>query len=119
MPPTGIILYLRPLRPVNPKFARRSFQKFYFQLEEKFERISLQITKLDSKRYSVVISNLLSSLLFKANRFILTIDSWVEDRLLDTWMGKDANRLWEMVVRFVYRKRGIKFDITGYEYLRH
>ena len=118
MPQTGIILYLRPLRPINPILAKRSFHKFYFQLERKFEYISFQITTIDQERYPAAIPDLLSHLLARANRFILIIDTWVEDGLLDTWMGKDANRLWEMVVRYVYKKRGMKFDITGYINLR-
>ena len=39
----------------------------------------------------------------------------IEEKLLDKWMAKDADRLWESVVRFVYRKRGLKFDIPGNE----
>ena len=119
MPQTGITLYLRPLRPINPILAKRSFHKYYFQLERKFEKITYRINTIDSVRHSQVNQDLLSSLLFKANRFILLIDAWVENGLLETWMSKDANRLWEMVVRYVYKKRGVKFDITGYEYLRH
>ena len=119
MPPTGITLYLRSLRPINPILAKRSFHKFYFQLERKFEEISFQVTTIDPVWYAVAIQDLLSSLLSKANRFILLVDSWIEDGLLDEWMSKDANRLWEMVVRYVYKKRGMKFDITGYEYLRY
>ena len=119
MPPTGIILYLRPLRPINPILAKRSFHKFYFRLEEKFERTSFQIATIDRERYSGAIPDILSSLLSRANRFILMVDTWIEDGLLDTWMGKDANRLWEMVVRYVYKQRGLKFDISGYEYLRY
>ena len=57
----------------------------------------------------------LSHLLVKANRFILTIDGWLDEGLLDSWMGKDANRLWESVVRYVYKKRGLKFEIQGNE----
>ena len=29
-------------------------------------------------------------------------------KLLEKWMKKDADRLWESVVRHVYRKRGLK-----------
>ena len=39
MPEEGIILYLRPLRPARFMLVRRSFHKFYFQLEERFARI--------------------------------------------------------------------------------
>ena len=35
MPQAGIILYLRPLRPVSVILAKRSFHKFYFTLEKK------------------------------------------------------------------------------------
>ena len=97
MPQAGIILYLRPLRPVSFILARRSFHKFYFTLEKKFAQITCHISILDP--------------LVKANRFILTIDGWLDEGLLDSWMGKDANRLWESVVRYVYKKRGLKFDI--------
>ena len=44
-----------------------------------------------------------------------TQDGWLNEGLLDSWMGKDANRLWESVVRYVYKKRGLKFEITGNE----
>ena len=46
---------------------------------------------------------------------MLTIDGWLDEGLLDSWMGKDANRLWESVVRYVYKKRGLKFHIQGNE----
>ena len=104
MPQAGIILYLRPLRPVSSILARRSFHKFYFTLEKKFAQITFYISKLESGQ----IQKLLSHLLVKANRFILTIDGWLNEGLLDSWMGKYANRLWESVVRYVYKKRGLK-----------
>ena len=47
MPQTGIILYLRPLRPVSSILARMSFHKFYFILEKKFAQITFNISKLD------------------------------------------------------------------------
>ena len=47
MPQTGIILHLKPLRPLNPIVARRSFHKFYFQLERKFEKVTYQLSKVD------------------------------------------------------------------------
>ena len=105
MPQAGIILYMRPLRPVSSILARRSFYKFYFTLEK----------ILDPWLESEQIQKLLSHLLVKANRFILTIDGWLNEGLLDSWMGKDANRLWESVVRYVYKKRGLKFEIPGNE----
>ena len=115
MPQAGIILYLRPLRPVSFILARRSFHKFYFTLEKKFAQITFHISILDPWLESGQIQKLLSHLLVKANRFILTIDGWLDEGLLDSWMGKDANRLWESVVRYVYKKRGLKFDIKGNE----
>ena len=108
MPQAGIILYLRPLRPVSSILARRSFHKFYFNLEKKFAQITFHISKLGLWLESEQIQKLLSPLLVKANRFILTIDGWLNEGLLDSWMGKDANRLWESVVRYVYKKRGLK-----------
>ena len=115
MPQAGIILYLRPLRPVSFILAKRSFHKFYFTLEKKFAQITLHISTLDPWLESGQIQKLLSHLLVKANRFILTIDGWLEEGLLDSWMGKDANRLWESVVRYVYKKRGLKLEIQGNE----
>ena len=47
MPQAGIILYLRPLRPVSFILARRSFHKFYFTLEKKFAQITFHISILD------------------------------------------------------------------------
>ena len=44
MPQAGIILYLRPLRPVSFILARRSFHKFYFTLEKKFAQTTLHIS---------------------------------------------------------------------------
>ena len=114
-PQAGIILYLRPLRPVSFILAKRSFHKFYFSLEKKFAQITLHISILDPWLESGQIQKLLSHLLVKANRFILTIDGWLDGGLLDSWMGKDANRLWESVVRYVYKKRGLKFEIQGNE----
>ena len=108
MPQAGITLYLRLLRPVISILARRSFHKFYFALEKKFAQITFNISKLDPWLESEQIQKLLSHLLVKANRFILTIDGWLNEGLLDSWMGKDANRLWESVVRYVYKKRGLK-----------
>ena len=107
----GIILYLRPLRPARFLLVRRSFHKFYFRLEEKFARISHRVSILDPWLESEQIQKLLTYLLFKANRFILIIDEWVEEKLLEEWMKKDADRLWENIVRYVYKKRGLKFDI--------
>ena len=108
MPQAGIILYLRPLSPVSFILARRSFHKFYFTLEKKFAQITFYISKLDPWLESEQIQKLLSHLLVKVNRFILTIDRWLNEGLLDSWMGKDVNRLWESVVRYVYKKRGLK-----------
>ena len=116
MPQTGIVLYLKPLRSINPLLSRRLFHKFYFQLEQRFEKVSLQVSKLDPWLNFNAIQNLLSTLLVKANRFILIIDEWLEEGLLDAWMGKDANRLWEKIVRYVYKKRGLKFKTAGDEY---
>ena len=94
MPEEGIILYLRPLRPARFLLVRRSFYKLYFRLEERFARISYQVSNLDPWLKSEQIQGLLTYLLLKANKFILTIE--------------DADRLWESVVRYVYRKRGLK-----------
>ena len=101
MPEEGIILYLRPLRPARFLLARRSFHKFYFQLEERFARISYQVSILDPWLKSEQIQSLLTYLLLKANKFILTIDEWTEEKLLEKWMKKDADRIWESVVRYV------------------
>ena len=111
----GIILYLRPLKPASSLLVRRSFHKFYFILEERFAKTSYQVSTLDPWLELGQIQRLLSHLLLRANKFILTIDGWIEEKLLDKWMGKDADKLWESVVRFVYRKRGLKFDIPGNE----
>ena len=46
MPQAGIILYLRPLRPVSFILARRSFHKFYFTLEKKFAQIISHISNI-------------------------------------------------------------------------
>ena len=73
MPQAGNILYLRPLRPVSFILAKRSFHKFYFTLEKKFTQITLHISILDPWLESGQIQKLLSHLLVKANRFILTI----------------------------------------------
>ena len=108
-PETVRLAYMRPLRPVNFILARRSFHKFYFTLEKKFAQIISHISILDPWLESGQIQKLLSHLLVRANRFILTIDGWLDGGLLDSWMGKDANRLWESVVRYVYKKRGLKF----------
>ena len=70
---------------------------------------------LDPWLESQQIEKLLSPLLVQANRFILTVDSWTEEGLLEGWMGKDADRLWELVVRYVYKKRGLKFQVPGNE----
>ena len=113
MPQAGIILYLRPLRPVSFILARRSFHKFYFTLKKRFAQITFHISILDPWLESGQIQKLLSHLLVKANGFILTIDGWLDEGLLDSWMGKDANR--ESVVRYVYKKRGLKFEIQGNE----
>ena len=108
MPEEGIILYLRPLRPARFLLVRRSFYKFYFRLEERFARISYQVSNLDPWLKSEQIQGLLTYLLLKANKLILTIDEWTEEKLLEKWMKKDADRLWESVVRYVCRKRGLK-----------
>ena len=97
MPEEGIILYLRPLRPTRFLLVRRSFA-----------RISHQVSILDPWLKSEQIQKLLTYLLLRANKFILTIDEWTEEKLLEKWMKKDADRLWESVVRYVYRKRGLK-----------
>ena len=108
MPQVGIILYLRPLRPIGFILARRSFHKFYFALEKKFAQVTFHVSILDPWLESGQIQKLLSHLLFRAKKFILTIDEWTEEKLLEKWMKKDADRLWESVVRYVYRKRGLK-----------
>ena len=113
MPQAGIILYPRPLRQISFILARRSFYKLYFALEKKFAQVTFHVSILDPWLESGRIQKLLSHLLFKANRFILTIDGWLDEGLLDSWMGKDANRLWESVVSYVYKKRGLIFDIPG------
>ena len=110
MPQADIILYLRPLRPVSFILARRSFHKFYFALEKKFAQVTFYVSMLDPWLESKQIQKLLSHLLVRANRFILTIDGWIDEGLLDNWMGKDANRLWENVVRYVYDRGRILQD---------
>ena len=115
MPQGGITLYLRSLRPISVVLARRSYHKFYFELERKFADISLHVSVLDPWLESKQIERLLSILLNKANKFIITIDGWFEEGLLERWMTKDANRLWELVVKYVYRKRGLKFELPGNE----
>ena len=85
-----------------------SFHKFYFILEKKFAQITFNISKLDPWLESEKIEKLLSHLLVKTNTFILTTDGWLNEGLLDSWMGKDANRLWESVVRYVYKKMVLK-----------
>ena len=104
----GIILYLRPLRPTRLLLVRRSFHKFYFRLEDRFAKISHQVSILDPWLKSEQIQKLLTYLLLKANKFIQIIDEWAEEKLLEGWMIKDADRLWEYIVRYVYRKRGLK-----------
>ena len=118
MPQTDVILHLKPLSPLNPIVARRSFHKFYFQLERRFGRVIYQLSKVDPWLKSKEIQDLLSSLLAKANSFILIIDVWLDEGLLFDWMARDADRLWEMVVRYVYKKRGLNFNIAGNEYLQ-
>ena len=110
-------ILLKPPQPLMGLFllVRRSFHKFYFRLEEKFAGISHQVSILDPWLKSEQIQRLLTYLLSRANNFILTIDEWTEEKLLERWMKKDADRLWESVVRYVYRKRGLKFDIPGNE----
>ena len=83
MPQEGITLYLRPLRSVSLLLARRSYHKFYFALERKFAEISLHVSVLDPWLESRQIEKLLSQLLVKANRFILTVDGWLEENLLE------------------------------------
>ena len=109
MPQEGVILYLKPFRPINANLARRSYHKFYFALERKFADISLHISLLDPWLESEQIQDLLSRLLNKANKFVITIDGWYDERLLKRWMTRDAKRLWELVVKYVYKKRGLKF----------
>ena len=46
MPQAGIILYLRPLRPVSFILARRSFHKFYFALEKKFAQVTFHVVHI-------------------------------------------------------------------------
>ena len=111
----GVTLFLRPLRPINTNLARRSFHKFYSRLERKFAETSFHVSSIDPWLESEYIQGLLTKLLDKANRFIITIDSWYDEGLLEKWMTKDANRLWEQVVRYVYRKRGLKFELPGNE----
>ena len=72
-----------PLRPTRFLLVKRSFHKFYFRLEERFARISHQVSILDPWLESVQIQRLLTYLLLKANRFILTIDEWIEEKLLE------------------------------------
>ena len=115
MPHEGVILYLKPLRPINTNLARRSYHKFYFALERKFANTSLHISLLDPWLESEQIQDLLSKLLDKANKFVITIDGWYDEGLLERWMTRDANRLWELVVKYVYRKRGLKFKLPGNE----
>ena len=62
-----ITLFLRPLRPINPLLAKRSYHKFYFALERKFAEISLQVSLFDPWLESRQIEKLLSQLLVKAN----------------------------------------------------
>ena len=112
-------------RPFTPETVRLAYMRakanatsryfIYFTLEKKFAQITLYISTLDPWLESGQIQKLLSHLLVKANRFILTIDGWLDEGLLDSWMGKDANRLWESVVRYVYKKRGLKLEIQGNE----
>ena len=115
MPQEDVILYLKPLKPINANLARRSYHKFYFALERKFADVTLYISVLDPWLESERVQKLLSKLLNKANKFIVTIDDWYDEGFLEKWMTKDANRLWEQVVRYVYRKRGLKFELPGNE----
>ena len=92
-------------RPFTPETVRLAYMRAKAK-EKKFAQITLHISILDPWLESGQIQKLLSHLLVKANRFILTIDGWLDEGLLDSWMGKDANRLWESVVRYVYKKRG-------------
>ena len=48
---------------------------------------------LDPWLESKQIQKLSSHLLVRANRFILTIDGWIDEGLLDNWMGKDAKQV--------------------------
>ena len=106
----GVTLFLRPLRPIKTNLARRSFHKFYSTLERKFADISLHISLLDPWLESEQIQNLLSKLLDKANKFVITVDGWYDEGLLERWMTRNANRLWELVVKYVYRKRGLSLS---------
>ena len=81
-------------------------------MERKFAEISRHVALIDPWLESEYIQGLLTKLLDKANKFIITIDSWYDEGLLEKWMTKDANRLWELIVRYVYRKRGLKFEVT-------
>ena len=110
MPLEGITLFLRPLRPININLAKRSFHKFYSKLERSFAETSHHVSHIDPWLESEYIQGLLTKLLDKANKFIVIIDSWYDEGLLEKWMTKDANRLWELIVRYVYRKRGLKFE---------
>ena len=115
MPLEGVTLFLRPLRPVTSNLARRSFHRLYPKLEKNFADISCHISHIDPWIESEHIQGLLTRLLNKANKFIITIDGWYDEGLLEKWMIKDANRLWELIVRYVYRKRGLEFEQPGNE----
>ena len=108
MPQAGIILYLRPLRPVSSILARRSFHKFYFTLEKKFAQITFQISILDPWLESGQIQKLLSHLLVKANRILLTIDGWLDEGILDSWMGKDAKQVMGVCSKICVQEKRIK-----------
>ena len=105
MPQAGIILYLRPLRPVSFILARRSFHKFYFTLEKKFAQITFHISILDPWLESGQIQKLLSHLLVKANRFILTIDGWLDEGLLD---GKRCKQVMGVCSKICVQEKRIK-----------
>ena len=81
-------------------------------MERKFAETSRHVALIDPWLESEYIQGLLTKLLDKANKFIITIDSWYDEGLLEKWMTKDANRLWELIVRYVYRKRGLKFEVA-------
>ena len=110
MPLEGVTLFLRPLRPINVNLAKKSFHKFYSKLERNFAETSRHVSHIDPWLELEYIQGLLTKLLDKANKFIVTIDSWYDEGLLEKWMTRDANRLWELIVRYVYRKRGLKFE---------
>ena len=88
--------------------ARRSFHKFYFALEKKFAQVTFHVSILDPWLESGQIQKLLSHLLFKANRFILTIDGWLDEGLLDSWMEKRCKQVMGICSKICVQEKGIK-----------